>query len=85
MDFFGIGILEIGVILVVALLVLGPNQLPQVARKLGSVLGQARKTIAETRDTFLIDLDEQRQDGKSASGPASGANKPEPVESGKPG
>ncbi len=67
MDFFGIGILELGVILIVALLVLGPNQLPQVARKLGTVLGQARKAVAETRDTFLIDLDEQAKDVKATS------------------
>ena len=57
MDLFGIGLLEVLVVMVVATLVLGPEQLPQAANKLGRLLQQARKTVAETRDVFLADLD----------------------------
>jgi Tat protein translocase TatB subunit len=57
MDFFGIGFLEVLVVLVVAMLVLGPEQLPQTAQKLGRLLSQARKTVSETRDAFVVDLD----------------------------
>ncbi len=39
---FGIGISELAVIFLVALLVLGPDQLPKVARKLAQLLGEFR-------------------------------------------
>lgn len=57
MDFFGIGPLELLVILVVALLVLGPKQLPQMARRLGLYLTQARQSIADARQKMLVDLE----------------------------
>ncbi len=57
MDFFGVGVLEALVILVVALLVLGPEQLPRLAYKLGAILQQARQSIAEARDTVIVDMD----------------------------
>ena len=56
MDFFGIGIIEVLIVLVVAMLVLGPEQLPETARKLGGILQQARKSVSETRDSVLKDL-----------------------------
>ena len=56
MDLFGIGIIEVFVVLVVALLVLGPEQLPETARKLGGTLQQARKAVSEARDSVLQDL-----------------------------
>lgn len=56
MDFFGIGIMEVLVTLVVAMLVLGPEQLPTAAHKLGSMLQEARKSVSETRDSILQDL-----------------------------
>ena len=60
MDFFGIGLLELVVILVIALLVLGPKQLPQMAYRLGAILNQARNSIAEAREGMLMDLDAER-------------------------
>jgi len=57
MDFFGIGPLELIVILVVALLVLGPKQLPQLAFRLGNLLNQARSSIAQARESILFDLE----------------------------
>lgn len=68
MDLFGVGILELLVVLVVAMLVLGPEQLPQVANKLGGMLHKARQSVAETRDAFLVDmkLDGQPLDDKAA-------------------
>ncbi len=56
MDFFGIGFVEIFIVLVVALLFLGPEELPQLANKLGGMLQQARKSVSETRDSVLQDL-----------------------------
>lgn len=47
---FGIGVPELLVILVVALLVLGPQRLPEVARALGKGLGELRKAASGITD-----------------------------------
>lgn len=48
---FGLGITEIVVILVVALLFLGPEKLPEVAKSLGKGLRDFRKATDEIRDS----------------------------------
>ena len=62
---FGIGAPELMVILVVALLVLGPKRLPELARGLGRTLGEFRRAtsgITEELDNARIMLeDEVRQ------------------------
>ncbi|HEY6957508.1 MAG TPA: twin-arginine translocase TatA/TatE family subunit [Candidatus Limnocylindria bacterium] len=50
---FGIGPEELMVILILALLVLGPERLPKVARDLGKIVGELRRTSDELRDEFL--------------------------------
>ncbi|HKK52624.1 MAG TPA: twin-arginine translocase TatA/TatE family subunit, partial [Myxococcota bacterium] len=40
---FGIGVTELGIILVVALLVFGPKRLPELARTLGRGMGEFRR------------------------------------------
>lgn len=50
---FGVGPEELVLILVLALLVLGPERLPKVARDLGKIVGELRRTSDELRDEFL--------------------------------
>ncbi len=50
---FGIGPEELMVIMILALLVLGPERLPKVARDLGKIVGELRRTSDELRDEFL--------------------------------
>jgi Tat protein translocase TatB subunit len=50
---FGIGIPELMLILVIALIVLGPERMPRVARDLGKVVGDLRRTSDELREEFL--------------------------------
>ncbi len=50
---FGIGPEELILVLIVALLVLGPERLPRVARDLGRVVGDLRRTSDEFREEFL--------------------------------
>lgn len=50
---FGIGPEELVLVLIVALLVLGPERLPRVARDVGRVVGDLRRTSDEFREEFL--------------------------------
>jgi len=53
---FGIGLPELVVILAVALIVLGPQRLPEVARMLGRAYGQLRRASEEFKNTIRQDL-----------------------------
>ncbi|MCH2187799.1 twin-arginine translocase TatA/TatE family subunit [Myxococcota bacterium] len=56
---FGIGMQELAIILVVALLVLGPRRLPDFARTLGKGLGEFRKASNDLRRSFMMEDDSQ--------------------------
>ena len=56
--FFNLGGLEILVIAMVALIAVGPDQLPGVLRKLGRFMAQTRSMTAGIRDEFMSGLDE---------------------------
>lgn len=46
---FGIGFPELLLILAIALVVLGPEKLPQIARMIGKGLGEVRRATEEVR------------------------------------
>jgi Tat protein translocase TatB subunit len=50
---FGIGPEEVVLILIIALIVLGPERMPKVARDIGRVVGDLRRTSDELREEFL--------------------------------
>ena len=49
---FGLGMPEILVILVVALVVLGPKRLPELARTLGKAMAEFRRQSSDIMDEF---------------------------------
>ena len=53
---FNLGGMEILVILVVALLVLGPEKLPNAMRTLGKIFGEFRRTSTEFTRAIQIDI-----------------------------
>jgi len=59
---FGIGMTELLVILAVALIVIGPKKLPELARSLGKGLAEFRRASSEVRREFLQVADEARID-----------------------
>jgi Tat protein translocase TatB subunit len=78
---FGVGMPELVVILVIALIVLGPKRLPEVARTLGKAMAEFRRQSSEIMDEFQaqVRLDEdaeQRARTKSAPPPATVPNTP---------
>ena len=66
---FGIGLPELMVILVVALVVLGPKRLPDVARMLGRGLAEFRRATSEFKGNLEreVDLSEIESAGREIS------------------
>ncbi|WP_456384309.1 Sec-independent protein translocase subunit TatA/TatB [Persephonella sp.] len=50
---FGIGLSELIVIFIVALLVLGPKRLPEVARTLGKFYREIKSTVDEVKEVVV--------------------------------
>ena len=54
---FGIGMPEMLLILAVALIVLGPKKLPDIARSMGRAVAEFRKATRDLKETLEIDPD----------------------------
>lgn len=54
---FGIGLPELILILIVALLVVGPKKLPELARSLGKALHDVKSMTEDVKQTFVGDID----------------------------
>jgi sec-independent protein translocase protein TatA len=52
MNFFGIGLPEMGLIMVVALLVFGPKKLPEIGRSLGKAIRGFQEASKEFENEF---------------------------------
>jgi len=59
---FGIGLPELIIIMVIALIVIGPSKLPDLARALGRGMAEFRKATQEIKDS--LDLDDDIQEIK---------------------
>ena len=69
---FGIGPEELVLILIIALIVLGPERMPKVARDIGRVVGDLRRTSDELREEFL-NADKLLDKAADAAAPATEA------------
>ncbi|MFC1903861.1 TatA/E family twin arginine-targeting protein translocase [Chloroflexota bacterium] len=57
MDFFGIGLGELLLILVVALIIWGPKRLPEIARTLGKTVRALRKATYDLTSQITKEVD----------------------------
>ncbi|VBB47622.1 Sec-independent protein translocase protein TatA [uncultured Desulfatiglans sp.] len=81
---FGIGMPELIIILVIALIVIGPKKLPDLARALGRGMAEFRKATQEIKESLAVD-EELESVKKDLVDGVSGLNgKPGPEESKKP-
>jgi Tat protein translocase TatB subunit len=71
---------EVIVIALIALIALGPEQLPSVMRKLGALSAQIRSMTTDLKQEFLSGLEEQPPDGHRPPAGATGPRAPgEPI------
>jgi Tat protein translocase TatB subunit len=56
---FGIGFQEVLIIVFLALIVLGPGRLPQMARELGHFVSEARSSLDDFRDELSFEEEEE--------------------------
>ena len=56
----GIGMQEIIIILVVALIVIGPKRLPELAKTLGKGFAEFRKAADDLQETVRLDLQKEK-------------------------
>ena len=61
---FGIGMPELFVIMAIALIVIGPKKLPDLARTIGRALGEFKKATGELKSS--LGVDEELSDVKNA-------------------
>jgi sec-independent protein translocase protein TatA len=76
MDFFGIGPWEIFLILIVALIVIGPGKIPEIARTLGRTVRAIRKASAELTTAVTRELEAAEKAEKESAPPQTRGNLP---------
>jgi len=62
--FGNIGIPELLLVLIVALVVFGPGKLPDVGKALGKSIGEFKSALKKTEDTIKAELKEEDSDNK---------------------
>ncbi len=93
MDFFGMGLGEILLILVVALIIWGPGKIPEIARMLGRTARAFRKATFDLTTAVTKELSTEEKDRPPQSKANSGAKAKEssdadaakPKDEGSPG
>jgi len=72
---FGIGLPELMIIMVIALIIIGPNKLPDLARALGKGMAEFRKATQEIKESLDVD-DDLKDIRKDFADTVSGLDRP---------
>jgi sec-independent protein translocase protein TatB len=62
---FGIGSMELVVILIVAMIVIGPSKLPHIARSVGKAFGEFKKASNDLKRTIDHEVDRIEREEKT--------------------
>ena len=57
MDLFGIGAMELAIVLLAAVIVLGPARMVEMASRMGTYWREAQRLLRETADAATLNLD----------------------------
>lgn len=74
---FGIGPMELAVVLVVALLVMGPKKLPELARSLGRGMAEFRRASNDLKRSIDLDLDSHKIEPPAGANQAGASMEPD--------
>jgi len=66
---FGIGVQELAIVFVIALLVFGPKRLPELARTMGKGLAEFRRASSDLRQSLNFDLENEQRPPPPATPP----------------
>lgn len=73
MDIFGVGIVELMVVLLIGIIFLGPSRIVELAGKMGFYWREAQRLLREAADAATVKLDTptspQPQDSPETTGP----------------
>ncbi len=79
---FGIGMQELLLILVIALIILGPKKLPDVAKSLGKALNEFKRATSDLKESLEVDHSlntvKKSFDAMNDTPPVAGAPAPAP-------
>lgn len=73
---FGIGGQELLFILVLALIVLGPSKLPEIAKTLGKVMGEFNRATSDLKREIDLAAEEQPKEPQKPAGAPAPEDKP---------
>jgi TatA/E family protein of Tat protein translocase len=61
---FGIGLPELGVILVIVLVIFGPAKLPELSKSVGKAIGEFKRATDDIKKDVTLASDGKQEDSK---------------------
>lgn len=74
---FGLGMQELIIIMVIALIIFGPRKLPELGRSLGKSIGEFKRASNELRNTIEDEI--RVEETREVAAPQAAATTPDPV------
>jgi len=70
MDIFGMGTGEIILVIIVAIMIFGPNKIPEIARTVGKAINTIKQTSSDLTSQITKEIDEVEQSTREHAPPS---------------